>query len=290
MLISLLQKYLRWAIGAFCLGAIGAGATWIALNITETAFESLFSTVQFGHWLAPIATLTVGAFGACVALMGLHTTAAVNLRNKRIDVIMSCNARYDDLYKVKTKLIYKISKQSSDAVVSADEGNIDNIDIIDNHTSEIESNDDKYSDISHEVELYYRRFWGLKSDQVDYWLAGYIDPETVISWFMSTVEAVHNPAHSLTGFEQAKLGGWEYVKDFHMVTNPRLYQIGEEITQQIFGQMGQAERYGRLYKLFKVIEEDEKSWIDLLAKNSRSRLTIMELGDSLPSIIKSYVN
>lgn len=221
--------------------------------------------------LGPVATLITGLTAVSVALMALHTAAAVNLRNKRIDVIMNCNARYDELSKEKSRIIKEISNSSS------------------NKGQPIEISDHDKTRIEKEIELYNRRFWGLKSDQVDYWLAGYIDPETLISWFMSTKAAIHEPISVWSDFENSKLGGWASVKDFHSVTNARMYQIGEEISQPIFNQIGNSECYARLFSLFEAIEKQERSWISTLARNNRSRLTVSSLRDKLPGVVTAFL-
>ena len=88
---------------------------------------------------------------ALVAWMALRTNAAVNIRNKRIDVILHCNARYDELYKLRNEI----------------------------------DKEDNIKKKQYLLDSYFRRYWGLQSDQIDYWLAGYVDPETMASWIAS---------------------------------------------------------------------------------------------------------
>jgi hypothetical protein len=112
----------------------------------------VISSIEAFGWAETLRLLAPYLFGfiaSFIAWFGLHTAAAVNLRNKRIDIISGCNQRYDALSQSKTSIVKSISKLNSKK--SGDK--------IQSETAE---------SITLEVDLYHRRYWGLKSDQIDY--------------------------------------------------------------------------------------------------------------------------
>jgi hypothetical protein len=207
------------------------------LGTANTAFPGVFPAI--------ITAIITGS----IALIALRTNAAVNIRNKRVDVIMNCNARYEELYKFK--------------IVTAQAA-------ISNTGAKSKNN----SRINEDITSYFRRFWGMKSDQLDYWLAGYIDPETILSWFMSTIDAIHEPVDAWKSFNASQNGGWDAVKEFHKVTNPRLFQVIEMISQPSFSAMDPDTRYAELFDLFQSIERGERTLIRMLTRNNHARLTM----------------
>lgn len=252
-----------WQIAAARAGeAVTAGATksvsffdalsrWF--NIGSTTFDGLTPAI--------LSAFITGS----IALIALRTNAAVNLRNKRVDVIIHCNTRYDELYKFKVLLIQRALALKS---ISSKKS-------LDVASSRIELKED--------IRLYFRRFWGMKSDQIDYWLSGYIDPETLISWFMSTIDAIHAPVEAWKGFSVTESGGWDEVKEFHQVTNPRMHQVVELISQPHFKKMKPHRRYAELFELFQGIERAERTLIRMLTRNSHARLTMARFEGKLPA-------
>lgn len=214
---------------------------------------------DYGPLISP--TLTVPVTG-WIAWTAFRTNAAVNLRNKRIDVIMGCNSRYDELSRTKAHVTNEAIALSS---------------LIDGPEKE-----EKHREIEAAVNLYYKRFWGLQSDQIDYWLAGYVDPETLISWFMSTIDTVHTPDEAWTAYPSAKKAGWKEVRLFHQVTNFRLFQIAEEITKYKYKKMGQSARYASILIKFEQIENEERIIIDILGANNHERFSMPMLLPALP--------
>jgi hypothetical protein len=124
-----------------------------------------------------------------VAIFAIRHNISINRRNKRIDIIAGCNARYDTIYDLRLKLV---------------------------HESVTEA----------EVAAYFGRFWGLKSDQFDYWLAGFVDIETFTDWCFMTVKSF-SENKSLRAFNRSRVygeytfdAGWHYVGlPDHQVTN-----------------------------------------------------------------------
>lgn len=150
---------IRFVALIVALGAVATHLTGALFPLLESA-SWLYLLVQkkFPNLPAAIAGAIITAG---IAWIALRTNAAVNIRNKRMDVILHCNNRYDDLYKLR----HEIEKDGagSDQILS-----------------------------------YFRRYWGLQSDQIDYWLAGYIDPETMASWVVSLTGSLE-PDSKLSG-------------------------------------------------------------------------------------------
>lgn len=111
--------------------------------------------------LTNVAPAFLSAFAAIAAAAAAFGTLRSTQRHNDIarsiatlDTIIHCNTRYSDLYRLK---------------ISA--------------SNESPSPGERERQKDHEV--YFRQYWGLKSDQFDYWLAGFVDHDTFFSWFYS---------------------------------------------------------------------------------------------------------
>jgi hypothetical protein len=199
-----------------------------------------------------------GIIGALVtgtiAWIALRTNAAVNIRNKRVDVIIHCNMRYDELYKLRLE-IEDVRRPA------------------------------EVSDSDHEtfrqgrIKSYFRRYWGLKSDQLDYWLAGYVDPETLSSWFMSTSDALAEggPEIGGVGYRQHL----DEMKTSHKIVNQRLIEIVDFMIDYIGYITEKSEKYAVILQYIRLIENEEKALIAKLARNDHSRLHVSEFSRTL---------
>lgn len=168
-----------WFISAFLLTTAGLGLAFVCRVWPQEVFTYLLAAV----------TITVSIYGFSIA-------ARINLKNKITDCVMGCNARYDDLYKERSR----IEEQFIGGTISQK-----NISIVQN---------------------YYNRYWGLKSDQFDYWLSGYVDPETMCSWFYSVMKAFAlNPTVGPWSFSK----GWESSSAYHRVADPMFDEFIERL-------------------------------------------------------------
>lgn len=61
------------------------------------------------------------------------------------------------------------------------------------------------------------KYWSLKSDQFDYWLAGFVDPDAFVTWFSSTATHFFHD----NGLWQGKTyrEGWKHGREYHAVIN-----------------------------------------------------------------------
>lgn len=111
----------------------------------------------------PVANVAIGIATGLIAVLGFLVAARINLKNKTVDCVMHCNLRYESLYSDKSRLAGAYLNSRDDPA--------------------------KRESVEEQVRHYYNRFWGLKSDQFDYWLSGFIDPETMCGYFFSVVRS-----------------------------------------------------------------------------------------------------
>jgi hypothetical protein len=186
----------------------------------------------FTTWIIPFAPF----LSVVVAFIAFINLVAINLRNKRIDTIINLNTRYDDLYKFKIE----IQRDSEDK--------------------------SKKLTVKHNTKSYFRRFWGLKSDQLDYWIAGYIDPETMLSWFSATLDLFMDEEGS-----PRKVGEWSYRKGWenslpsHEHINIRLADLIKKMIDDISKRPSKAERIAILFCELEEIERLDRRLIRMLA-------------------------
>jgi hypothetical protein len=62
------------------------------------------------------------------------------------------------------------------------------------------------------------KYWSLKSDQFDYWLAGFVDPDAFFTWFSSTAKHFFDDDGLWEG--KSFREGWEHGKNYHQGINP----------------------------------------------------------------------
>lgn len=113
---------------------------------------------------------------------------------------------------------------------------------------------------------YYRRFFGLKSDQFDYWLSGLIDAENMASWTYAT----------LNGFEQDKkvcylvngkeecvslAEGFADSLGVHDAPNATFVRFMEKIQSLAKKDLSPKEKYYELIRLLEHTENVEQDFI-----------------------------
>ncbi|MFT3995858.1 MAG: hypothetical protein QM667_00500 [Asticcacaulis sp.] len=89
------------------------------------------------------------ALAVIVAIFTIRASTLSAKQSKIADVVMHCSLRYEDLAVTYSELI----RQGFDTPAS------------------------KLA-----LDHYYRRFWGLKNDQFDYWITGMLDHDTFYDW------------------------------------------------------------------------------------------------------------
>ena len=190
-------------------------------------------------WVQPVVTACSALFAAFVAWLAFRTNAAVNLRNKRMDVIANCNSRYDELYKSRI---------------------------------EIEGRLQKGEGVTFPTKAYFRRYWGLKSDQLDYWLAGYVDPETAASWFTSVADAI--VARGNVGKDNI-VDNWAWEsRRVNIRVNDRLVELVDFFIRSRQYMRTIEIRFALTLQYPRILETTEHSFILRLSKNNHRRFII----------------
>ncbi len=128
-----------------------------------------------------------------VAWRSLSENERIAFLNTRATVILHCANRYDQLY-----------QDRSAAGIDKYDGRAD------------------YNDPSLvSVRRYFRRYWGLQSDQMDFYMADWVDPDTIRSWVFSLCEAVRERRDDApTNFSKLMRKGWDQISVYHRNVNP----------------------------------------------------------------------
>jgi hypothetical protein len=120
---------------------------------------------------------------------------------------------------------------------------------------------------SHEQAInYYHRYFGLKSDQFDYWLSGLIDAENIASWSYSTLNSFMEEKHvcflvegkeECVSFEE----GWQASLGVHDAPNATFVRVMEKIKVIAGMHLSRREKYRALIDLLERTERVEKDLI-----------------------------
>ncbi len=113
---------------------------------------------------------------------------------------------------------------------------------------------------------YYRRYFGLKSDQFDYWLSGLIDAENMASWSYATLMGFEQERHlcyEVNGTEECMTfsQGWEASINVHDAPNATFVRVMEEIRTIARKELESKAKYYELITLLERTEEVEQDFI-----------------------------
>jgi hypothetical protein len=172
-----------------------------------------------------------------------RSAAKIGAINTRMTVILHCNARYAELYQFRAQL-HHLPTGSKDAI---------------DHKAKM-------------VDAYFRQYWGLKSDQIDYWIANFVDSETLSSWLLSTVDALAD--HSEVEGESYR-ESWERVAPEHRHVNQTLAKIVDHIMSNIAKRDAPLMRFAKLYKLLCEAEKSVEGIRGQLASNEMTFETLL---------------
>lgn len=169
--------------------------------------------------IVPLIQLVIVIGSASIAFLAILQTIRINKRNKRADASFHCNTRYDEIQKTKhtlreqaLKLRNKAVKQRSKAQMRVAAPEI-----------EPDAQPEQISELLREgVDSYYARFWGLKSDEFDYWLAELIDMDSFFDWSFTTLRKLRENSELVPGDPKATFrSGWERIgRPDNLVSNP----------------------------------------------------------------------
>lgn len=194
---------------------------------------------------------------ALVAILAIIWNVFVNQRNKRADIIMHCNKRYDEIYEYKIRVISLKPGELTDASLET------------------------------QVNAYFRRYYGLKSDQIDYWLSGHVDPETIVSWFWSTTEALRTGIKTGTTIHGSSyVDGWNQVRASHEYINPRLCELIDNIINDYSKEENPERRYAKIFCELELIEKREARLIRSLS-SPVPFTSAFNLRQKMPTLVKT---
>jgi len=202
----------------------------------------------------------IQVFAAVVAILTIVWNVFVNQRSKRADVIMNCNKRYDEIYEYKIK-------------------------VLENKRGRKKRKKRKL--VRKQVNAYFRRYYGLKSDQIDYWLSGHVDPETILSWFWSTTEALRTGIKTGTTIHGTSyVAGWDQVRASHEYINPRLCELIDNIINDYSKEEDPERRYAKLFCELELIEKKEERLIRSLS-SPVPFTSAFNLRQKMPTLVKT---
>lgn len=237
---------------------------WIYAS-TAYLFGSIKTFSQENSEVMPLIGASVAAiFTGIIALISLRINAAVNIRNKRMDTILKCSDRYNALYEMKKE----IEKNLKFIECEIDESSNQKIYFLDPQR--------------HELKSYFRIFWGLKSDQLDYWLAGYIDPETLASWVVTTVENLENlGSYDENSATIRLLDSIPEMNKIHGAVNKNLVDMVAFCIDYVVPIDGSDARYAAVLHYLRILERNEKNFINLLSRNSFRRVKVSSVASTI---------
>lgn len=151
------------------------------MSPNELEWAWLARLVQIAQVASPI-VFTIGAF---VAYQAFRATIAVNKFSKSVDVMMKCSDRYDAIHIERAKLdrgrMTPVMDDSSGSRVACRPS-----------TPVTQPNDER------DVEMVYKRFWGLQQFQHEMFALGLIELGVYQSWLTHKARLFH---------ENEKIGG-----------------------------------------------------------------------------------
>lgn len=233
-------------------------ATWVAAGST---FAIFVVTVGFGFY-----TLRASwrAFTQSVAAMQL--SARIGVENQTSNAILSFSQRYDELYKFRADISALEARLKREAEGSVERGFID-------------------TELKDATKMFYRRYWGLQADQLNHWLRGYVDPDTICNWLLSA--AFHLKRDEKVGglpYQQ----GWALVKDQHEQTNHNLFVFAKSMLPEA-GYLDEHpnQTLARIIVLLQRMEINEDRYIRMSSSNYQHR---NRMDDYIPTLRTELIN
>lgn len=223
--------------------------------------------MDWSDWISAIATVAaaiIALFGLLIAAAATRVNAAMSQRNQQSNVVLHCSLRYDSLYELRSALGEPAKPVLDQNVHNADP----------------------------KIQNYFNRYFGLESDQIDFWIAGYVDPETIYSWLISLSENLYD--HGVGGYRYES--GWNFVADRHRVVNRALYNIITQI-MNFKSQLNTATMRERetaiaanIVVQMKSVEKSEAKIMWRLSEPNGGRFTAEEFEKYLDSTIQKSIS
>lgn len=148
--------------------------------------------------LASAVAAAVSAVATFLAMrptyLAIENTTWIEIRNKRMDVLIHCIKRYEDL--------------TSNRQPFEEDGPLTPVE-----------------------ESYFRRLWAIKREQIDFWIDGFVAPEALIDWFMGDVDYFSGRNASVPEIRYRQ--GWDFVKTKHSFISDEFMKIIDHIADEI---------------------------------------------------------
>ena len=107
-----------------------------------------------------------------------------------------------------------------------------------------------------EIGSFFRNFWTLKSDQFDYWLSGYVDHDTFLTWTVSTARHFASSSDR-PFFVETFTSGWaNYGRPYHKQINPLFVRFTDTICNIFDTSKGLSKT--DVYTILDIMEEIDK--------------------------------
>ena len=167
-----------------------------------------------------IITMIIQLLAISLAAVGAYYAATINRKNKIADVVLHCMARYDQISEKRQslELLYKPENPT---------------------------------EFARQSYLHHRRYWGLKSDQFDYWLSGLIDCETICSWFFSVLQHFKKNEKDPDLF----MANWAKIREDHLPHNASFVTLVDGIFE--LGERKLTNRFDNLLGVARLLSEME---------------------------------
>ncbi len=172
----------------------------LIFTIVSVAAVAYFASIQEkpDEWIEKNFVNLLTIIGVLVGVWSLRLNSWISLRNQRISVRIAIIERYDEF-----------SKTRNDLPDFSSQNELDRKKIL----------------------SYFRSHWAIKKDQIDFWLAGYVDPEALVGWLMSDVGYFSNRSKLIKAVDFTRY--WEQVRDTPGSVDARVITLIERIRNDI---------------------------------------------------------
>ena len=184
---------------------------------------------------------------------------------------MQCSLRYDNLLNERAKveerhvLLMRLLKNN---MTFAEDGSPLYEEIASKTALESAANIDSVNPDQERqrAQAYFRRYWGLLSDEFDYWMMGLLDPESIASWFNDV----------LFSFEKCKEDksypfitlnydtSWRDVSLTQTVLNPQFCHVVEQIRRLALIESGENHPLNKYWEVLDILIQAESDEFDYI--------------------------
>jgi hypothetical protein len=254
--------------------------------------------VDLGSTAAVAVFTLIGALGALVAALGawrtfyvyrrmmeiseralaasarsLELSVRTGVENQRSAAILNFSTRYDELYRFRWEIYSVIGMDLAGDQEKSDTGKM-----------ATQRYKDEFLEGGH---VFFRRYWGLQADQINHWLVGYVDPDTLLNWLQAVVH--HLNSSDRIGTLSYK-EGWDQVSDHHRVVNRILYEFVEIMKKWPASEKTSDKLYAKMILFLLEIETNEDDFIRRMSANYENRVTVEIYITTLREDLREAIN